>query len=80
MSMRKLIRASMRGQAERRGAKPSKWVSVEFDRYQIKKYGATKRAINKGRGTRKRSKWKEAIAYELLKAEQTKKISAKRAR
>lgn len=80
MSMRKLIRASMRGEAERRGAKSSKWVSVEFDRYQIKKYGSTKRAINKGRGTRKRSKWKEAIAYELLKAQQAMEIAAKRAR
>lgn len=66
MSMRKHIRAIMRGEAEKRGAKPSKWVKNQFDRYQIEKYGVERREINKAKSTRKRSAWKPHIELAVL--------------
>lgn len=65
MSMRKYIRAMSRGEAEKMGAKPSKWVRNEFDRYQIKKYGGKRRKINRAKGTHRRNTWKARIAAVL---------------
>lgn len=65
MSMRKHIRAMLRGKAEKMGAKPSKWVRSEFDRYQIKKYGDKRRKINRAKGTHRRRTWKARIAAVL---------------
>lgn len=66
--MRKYIRAMLRGEAEKFGAKPSKWVNREFNRLQIKKYGVEKREINKAKGTHPKSRWKARIEFGLLKA------------
>lgn len=62
MSTRKIIRNKIRRQAELLGVKPSKLVHNGFDRLQIKKYGATVRAINQAKGTHKRRTWKLRIA------------------
>ena len=63
MSMRKYIRAMIRGEAEKIGAKPSKWVNREFDRRQVKQYGVETREINKAKGTHPRSRWRLRIAF-----------------
>ena len=68
MSMRKYIRAMIRGEAEKIGAKPSKWVNREFDRRQVKKYGVEKREINKEIGTQPKSRWKSRIKIGLMNA------------
>lgn len=60
--MRKLIRSMLRAEAERLGVKPSRYVSREFDKYQVKKYGATRRRINQARGTHKRNTWKNRVS------------------
>ena len=61
MSTRKYIRSRLRADAERIGAKPSRYVNREFDAYQTKKYGATVRTINKAKSTHKRKTWKTRI-------------------
>ena len=58
---RKIIRNGMRREAEFHGAKASKFVKNEFDRYQIKKVGATVRKLNQAKGTHKRRTWKTRI-------------------
>lgn len=68
MSMRKYVRAMLRGEAEKIGAKPSKYVNREFNRLQIKKYGETEREVNKAKGTHPQSRWKARIEFALLKA------------
>lgn len=60
--MRKYIRNMLRVRAERMGAKPSKHVAEEYDRYAVEKYGATRRRINQAKGTHKRETWKNRIA------------------
>ena len=70
MSTRKYIRAMLRGEAERKGIKPSKWVNRQFDRLQIKRHGLEKREINKATGTAPRSRWKSRIAIGLINAEE----------
>lgn len=65
MSMRKYIRGMIRGEAEKIGAKPSKWVNREFDRRQVKKYGVERREINKEIGTQPKSRWKSRIKIGL---------------
>jgi hypothetical protein len=66
MSTRKHIRSRLRANAERIGAKPSRYVSREFDAYQIKKYGSTVRTINKAKSTHKRKTWKMRIVLESI--------------
>lgn len=70
MSTRKYIRAMLRGEAERKGVKPSKWVNRNFDRLQIKKHGLEKREINKAIGTHPRRRWKLRTAIGLLNAQE----------
>ena len=60
--MRKYIRNALRAEAERMGVNPSRYVSRGFDRYQVKKYGETRRRINQAKGTHKRTTWKNRIA------------------
>ena len=60
--MRKFIRNALRAQAERMGVKPSRYVSREFDRIAVKKYGEKRRRINQAKGTHKRRTWGIRIA------------------
>ena len=60
--MRKYIRKLLRSQAENMGAKASRYVRSEFDRFQIEKYGRDKRRINQAKGTHKRSTWRMRIS------------------
>ena len=62
---RKFIRNTMRHAAEKKGVKASKWVRNEWDRYQRKKVGGKKRAINKAKGTLPRRKWRMWIKLAL---------------
>lgn len=78
MSMRKHIRAMLRGEAEKMGAKPSKWVRSEFDRYQIKKYGVEKREINKAKGTHPKRRWKSRVEFGYEKAQQRIELAKKK--
>lgn len=59
--MRKLIRSMLRAEGERLGVKPSRYMAREFDSYQVKKYGLTRRLINKAKGTHKRNTWKNRV-------------------
>ena len=61
MSTRKIVRNGMRRDAERYGVNSAKYVNHEFEKYQIKKYGAEIREINKAKGTKKRRTWRERI-------------------
>jgi hypothetical protein len=65
MNDRKCRRNMLRAQAERLGVKPSKYVAREFDKYQVKKYGHTRRLINQAKGTHPRRTWKPRIATAL---------------
>lgn len=78
MSMRKYIRAMLRGQAEKMGAKSSKFVNYEFDRRQIKKYGIEQREINKAKGTHPKSRWKARFQFARMQAERRKDARKKR--
>lgn len=60
--MRKYIRNALRVAAKRMGVKPSLYVSRKFDEYQVGKYGAVRRRINKAKGTHKRNTWRLRIA------------------
>ena len=80
MSMRKYIRAMLRGKAEKIGAKPSKYVNREFDRMQIKKHGVEKREINKARGTAPKRKWKARTEIGLMNAHDRKEKKVKKVR
>lgn len=68
MGKRKYIRAMLRGEAEKIGAKPSKYVNREFDRIQIKKYGIEKREINKARGTAPKRRWRALTEIGIMTA------------
>lgn len=59
--MRKYFRNKLRGEAERMGVKPSRYVSREFDKYQVKRYGETRRRVNQAKGTHKRKTWRIRI-------------------
>lgn len=60
--MRKYRRMVLRMQAANKlKAKPSKFVKKMWERYQIKKYGTSAVAINRARGTHKKSTWKQRI-------------------
>jgi hypothetical protein len=61
MSVRKIIRNRLRKEAEEMGVNSSRYVSKEFDRYQVEKYGFTRRIINKAKGTHKRKTWRARI-------------------
>lgn len=65
MANRKIIRNRMRADAERLGVKSSKYVNHEFEKHQIKKYGAEIREINKAKGTKKRRTWRMRITSAL---------------
>lgn len=78
MSMRKYIRAKLRGQAERMRAKPSKWVKSEFERHQIEKYGVERREINKAKGTHPKRRWKLRIDFGKEKARERIELAKKR--
>lgn len=80
MSTRKHIRAILRGQAEKIGAKASKYVNREFDRIQIKKYGIEQREINKETGTRKKSTWRARKEFAIAKAQERKERQYKKRR
>ena len=60
--MRKYVRNALRVKAKRMGVKPSKYVAEEYDRYAVKKYGETRRRINRAKGTHKRKSWGLRIA------------------
>lgn len=78
MGMRKYIRAMLHGEAEKIGAKPSKYVNREFDRRQVEKYGVEKREINKARGTSPKSKWSQRTKLGLLNASTRREKKGKR--
>lgn len=59
--MRGLIRRKMRAEGERKGVKASRYVAREFNRRQVKRYGATVRRINQAKGTHKRRTWRARI-------------------
>ena len=59
--MRKIIRSMLRAKAEDMGVKPSRYVSREFDSYQVKKYGRIRRRICQAIGTHKRKVWRSRI-------------------
>ena len=80
MSMRKYIRAMLRGKAEKIGAKPSKYVNREFDRMQVKKYGVEKREINKARGTAPKRRWRALTEIGIMNASNRKEKKVKKAR
>ena len=61
MSKRKDIRNLIRAKAEQIGAKPSKYLAENFDKYQRQKYGSIARTINKCKSTKKRKTWKARI-------------------
>ena len=61
MSRRKIIRNMFRAEGERKGVKPSRYMSREFDRYQRDKYSPIVRAINRCKATHKRSTWRARI-------------------
>ncbi len=63
--MRKYIRLILKNKAEKQGIKASKYVHYKFDEIQVKKYGATKRNINKAKGSKPRRKWKNRIEMVL---------------
>ena len=60
--MRKIIRNMLRKQAEKIGVKSSRYVASNFDKYQVDKYGKTRRRINQAKGTHARRTWKNRIA------------------
>ena len=60
--MRKFSRNALRAQGERMGVKPSRYVSREFDRMAVKKYGEKGRRIHQATGTHKRRTWGTRIA------------------
>lgn len=62
---RKIIRNGFRREAEFRGVNASRFVAKMFDRFQIKKYGATVRIINQAKGTHPRKNWRERIVAVL---------------
>lgn len=62
MSVRKYIRNALRVEAERMGVKPSLYVARNFDKYQVDKYGETRRRINQAKSTHKRKTWRLRIA------------------
>ena len=62
MSVRKYIRNALRVEGERMGVKPSLYVARKFDKYQVDKYGETRRRINQAKGTHARRTWKNRIA------------------
>lgn len=63
--MRKYRRMALRLYAMRTGAKASKFVHTMWERYQIKKYGVKRVAINRAKGTHKKRLWNERIAGAL---------------
>lgn len=60
--MRKHIREMMRADARREKNKPSRWVKVAFDQYQMKKYGVDRRKRNQAVGTHKKKLWHSRVA------------------
>lgn len=59
--MRKYRRMLLRSKANRLKAKASKYVQKMWERHQIKKYGATRVAINRAKGTHKKATWPARI-------------------
>ena len=59
--MRKYLRNQMRCAARAAGVKPSKHVAYAWDEWQVHKYGATARKINKARGTHPKRRWKNRV-------------------
>ncbi len=55
--MRKYRRMLLRSKAIKLQTKPSNFVHKMWERRQIKKYGAATVAINKAKGTHKKSTW-----------------------
>ena len=63
---RKIIRNALRVKAERMGVKPSQYVSRQFDRIQVEKYGKIRRRINQAKGTHKRETWPSRVASAVM--------------
>ncbi len=63
--MRKILRDIIRSNAERGGYKPSKAVKSEWDKFQIKRIGATARKINQAKATHKKRTWTSRINAEI---------------
>lgn len=61
--IRKIIRNMIRAEGERDGAKGSRYLSREFDKYQTRKYSPNVRRANQCRGTHKRGTWKARISF-----------------
>ena len=59
--MRKYRRMLLRSKANKLQTNASKFVRKMWERYQIKKYGHAVVAINKARGTHKKSTWPARI-------------------
>lgn len=66
MGMRKHRRDILRARAKKLGAKPSKFVSTQFHRIQVEKFGQIGRAINQAKGTHPRRNWRQRIADALM--------------
>lgn len=56
--MRKYIRYGLRVYAEKKGIKPSAFVSEQWERLQIKRYGIAARSRNVLHGTKPAYKWR----------------------
>ena len=62
MSARTHIRYRLRCAAQKANVKPSKYVAYAWDDIQTRKYGETRRAINKAKGTKPKRLWRSRIA------------------
>lgn len=58
--MRRIKRSMLRASAERKGIKPSSFVSETWDKYQIRKFGLSVRRSNQRHGTRPKRNWRAA--------------------
>lgn len=61
--MRKYIRSMYRAYAEKNGMKPSSFVSEQWERLQIKRYGKSARICNVLHGTKPAYKWRQRHAF-----------------
>lgn len=65
--MRKYQRSILKAQAEKKRCKVSKYVHDEWTKYQLSFRSPKQVAMNKARGTRKKSTWKEHVSFALAK-------------
>lgn len=66
MSMRKYKRSIMRAAGENKGYKPSRFVAMAWNEYQVNKVGRKRRKINVAKGTHPKRSWRNRIADALM--------------